>query len=113
MSQDLLIRRTKEELKVLIHAAAGSRLTYDDVLTDLKQRGLLTLDGKPFSSEFAQLIKKSFPKGKRISRALNDLKKKAEQTTGWFEKIVKLVERLLALCQKVKNLGDDKGSSSL
>lgn len=111
--KDLLIRRTKEELKVLIHAAAGSRLTYDDVLTDLKQRGLLTLDGKPFSSEFAQLIKKSFPKGKRISRALNDLKKKAEQTTGWFEKIVKLVERLLALCQKVKNLGDDKGSSSL
>lgn len=112
--RNLLLQRgdRKDELKILIHAATGNRLTPNDIVIDLKQRGFLTLDGKPFSSEFTQIINKSFPKGKSISRSLKNLKKKTEQAIGWLEKLVKLVEQLFALYQKVSNLGDDKKGSS-
>lgn len=66
--EDLWYRRGKEELSVLIRAAAGRRPDHGPLVTNLIQRGLLTLDRKPFSSGFVGVIKECIPQGKSLTR---------------------------------------------
>lgn len=104
--EDLWYRRTKDELAVLIRAAAGDAPISDAVSDDLRQRGLITLEGRPFSLFFGEVIEASLPKGKSLKDALADLEKGAERASKLLAQLMEVAEKAGKVYRAFK--GSDK-----
>lgn len=107
--EDLWYRRTKDELAVLIRAAAGAAAISDAVSFDLRQRGLITPDCRPFSAFFGEVIEASLPKGKSLKDALVDLEKGTERASKFFAQLLEVAEKAGKVYRAFK--GSDKGEA--
>ncbi len=97
--QDLLApkNRSPEELELLRRAARGQDVKNGIVLNRLQQRGLLTLEGQPFSPVFAEILRQGSQKSfnfnawvDQLDRALSGNAKRL----GSFEKIIAILVKL-------------------
>jgi hypothetical protein len=77
-------RHGKEEWRVLIQAANGEDRAEDAMLQNLRLRGLVTPDNRPFSPLFARLIPELMPEGISFAEAVEKLRKGARgQPLSW------------------------------
>lgn len=83
-------RHGKEEWRVLIQSAYGSKLEEDYPLLDLRLRGLIGDDGRPLCDEFARLIPELMPKGLTLAEALARLEKGGETANALLETLERL-----------------------
>jgi hypothetical protein len=109
--EDLWYMRTQEEWAILIRAAGGSEVPRGPVRDELIQRGLLTLDGKPFSPFFEEVIADCLPE-KSLKKAVEDLGKGAKLADKLFEWILDRAEKLGKVIRVIKNSDKDKEEES-
>ncbi|MFO1429466.1 MAG: ATP-binding protein [Candidatus Competibacteraceae bacterium] len=110
--KDFWYQRSKEESGILIRAAAGHTPISGPLVAELVERGLLTLDQKPFSDFFSEVITESIPKGKSVSEAAEDVEKKMGRFNKLLEQIVKVAEACGKVYRAFKGSGGDNGKES-
>ncbi|WP_133512345.1 ATP-binding protein [Candidatus Thiosymbion oneisti] len=83
-------RHGKEEWRVLIQVVKGEPPTADPILQDLRLRGLVTADNRPFSPRFERLIPDLMPEGVSIEKAVERFRKGGEVASGLLEALKEL-----------------------
>ena len=83
-------RHGKEEWRVLIQAAGGEDLEPDPVSRELRLRGLLGPDDRPFSPLFARLIPDLMPEGTSLAEALERLQQGGEGAARLLETLERI-----------------------
>ena len=104
-------RHGQEEWRVLIQAAHGEPLADDVVLLDLRLRGLITPDGRPFSARFGELIPQLMPEGMTLNQAVDLLKKGGDSAAGVLQSLEKWARTAGKLVRAVKGLDPGLDSS--
>lgn len=110
--EDFWYQRSKDELGILIRAAAGHKPSSGHVADKLVQRGLLTDAYEPFSGFFREVITESIPQGKTLAEAAEDVEKGVERFSKLFEQMVKVAEAGGKIYRAFKGSGGDSGRES-
>lgn len=116
--EDFWFQRNREQLSLLIRAAAGCELKPSPQLMELTQHGLLVKDPdngrySPFCKEFRRVIEENMPPGKSVAQAAEDLAQGAEKATKLFDRMVKLAAAGGKLYRAFKELSNGGGESGL
>lgn len=82
-------RHGEKEWEVLIRVVNGAPPTLDPILQDLRLRGLVTSDNRPFSPRFGQLIPSLMPEGMSLAEAAEQLRKGGDTAVSLLEKLEK------------------------
>jgi len=82
-------RHGEKEWEVLIRVVNGAPPTLDPILQDLRLRGLVTSDNRPFSPRFGQLIPSLMPEGMSLAEVAEQLRKGGDTAVSLLEKLEK------------------------
>ena len=102
-------RHGKEEWRVLIQAASGVDPDEDHVLRDLRLRGLITADRRPFCRELTRLIPQLMPEGLSMAEALKRFKEGGDAAHSVLETLERLAQPVGRLVRILKGAEGEVG----